>query len=294
VTCVQMVMEFAEHGDLRVWLDNPLTEALSHHCQLDLCLQMSLGMEYLHFKQVAHRDLKSNNVLMCSGNDGKLVCKISDFGISVENTDSTATMGGPTKAENVIGTPPYSAPEVLRAAGGGDCNVNYFFSDKYSFGVVLWEVATRKKPWTGYSDYQIFNAVGNLNETLVMPPDSSATMLSIFKACCDAKPANRPPFNKISAILTEEVEKIEANLSEPLEQIVADLPEPLEEIEQTAALETKVTPTAISIAMAEAMGRAGTVAAKMSAAGAVAQDFARRSAASSTFTSRFSNLAKTS
>jgi len=139
---------------------------------------------------------------------------------------------------------------------------------------------------------------------------------------------HRQPFNKISAILTEEVEKIEANL-----------PEPLEEIDQTTALETKVTPTVISVSLAEAMGRAGTVAAKMSAAGAVAkdithrssasstftspptvisvamaeemsradtvaakmsaagavtQDFARRSAASSTFTSRFSNLAKTS
>jgi len=109
----------------------------------------------------------------------------------VENTGFTATMGGSTKAENAMLMPTYSAPEVLRAAGGGDCNINYFFSDKYSFGVVLWEVATRQKPWTNYTAMDILRAVGNLNETLVMPPDSSATMLSIFKACCDAKPANR-------------------------------------------------------------------------------------------------------
>jgi len=103
---------------------------------------------------------------------------------------------------------------------------------------------------------------------LLAPADSVATVHK-----------HRPPFNKISAILTE----IEANLSEPLE-----------EIERTVALEAKVTPTAIGVALADAMGRAGTVAVKMSAAGAVAQDFARRSAASSTFTSRSSNLAKTS
>jgi len=42
-------------------------------------------------------------------------------------------MGGPTKADNVIGTPNYSSPEVLQAAGGSDSNVNYFFSDKHSF-----------------------------------------------------------------------------------------------------------------------------------------------------------------
>jgi len=100
-------------------------------------------------------------------------------------------MGGPTKAENAIGRPNYSSPEVLQAAGGSDSNVNYFFSDKYSFGVVIWEVATRHKPWAGYTILQILNVVGNQNKTLVMPPDSSATMLSIFAACCNAKPADR-------------------------------------------------------------------------------------------------------
>ena len=55
------------------WLDD-LTEQLSELRQMDLCLQMSLGMGYLHAKQVAHRDLKSPNVLICPENDGTLVC----------------------------------------------------------------------------------------------------------------------------------------------------------------------------------------------------------------------------
>ena len=38
---------------------------------------------------------------------------------------------------------------------------------------------------------QILNVVGNQNKALDMPPHSSATMLSVFKACCDANPVNR-------------------------------------------------------------------------------------------------------
>jgi len=119
------------------------------------------------------------------------VCKISDFGLSKEETGFTATMAAPTKGDNPIGTPNYSAPEVLRSAGGGCTNVDYFSSDKWSFGVVVWEVATRQKPWFGLNLMQILTVVGIQNKALDMPPQSSATMLSVFKACCDANPANR-------------------------------------------------------------------------------------------------------
>lgn len=56
---------------------------------------------------------------------------------------------------------------------------------------MIWEVAARQKPWVGYTIMQILNVVGNQNKTLVMPLDSSATMLSLFTACCNAKPADR-------------------------------------------------------------------------------------------------------
>jgi len=58
------------------WLDD-LTEQLSELRQMDLCLQITLGMGYLHAKQVAHRDLKSSNVLICPENDGTLVYSCS-------------------------------------------------------------------------------------------------------------------------------------------------------------------------------------------------------------------------
>ena len=45
--------------------------------------------------------------------------------------------------------------------------------------------------WLGLNLMQILNVVGNQNKALDMPPHSSTTVLFVFKACCDADPANR-------------------------------------------------------------------------------------------------------
>ena len=46
-------------------------------------------MRHLHSRNVAHRDLKSENVLVCDNNE----CKISDFGLSKESTGTTVSTG---------------------------------------------------------------------------------------------------------------------------------------------------------------------------------------------------------
>ena len=67
----------------------------------------------MHRRNVVHRDIKSDNVLL--GNDG--MTKLADFGISRRITDADSKMG------TMIGTPHYLAPEVVLAEGEGGYTV---------------------------------------------------------------------------------------------------------------------------------------------------------------------------
>lgn len=65
-------------------------------------LQVAIGLEYMHSKQILHRDLKTQNILL---NKKRTIVKLSDFGISKEL--STRSL-----ASTVIGTPNYLSPEI--------------------------------------------------------------------------------------------------------------------------------------------------------------------------------------
>ena len=171
--CLQLIMDFASGGDLRDFLKSDSSAGLSALEQLDLCNQIAHGMEYLHSKQVAHRDLKSLNVLMFIERTGERVPKISDFGLSKmdHGFTATATAAGP------LGTPAWSAPEVLNADGA---KPDPFLSGMWSFGVVVWEVTTRKMPWEGFSVMQILTEVGIKGKKLDIPQSAPPQIITVY------------------------------------------------------------------------------------------------------------------
>ena len=171
--CLQLIMDFASGGDLRDFLKSDSSAGLSALEQLDLCNQIAHGMEYLHSKQVAHRDLKSLNVLMFIERTGERVPKISDFGLSKmdHGFTATATAAGP------LGTPAWSAPEVLNADGA---KPDPFLSGMWSFGVVVWEVTTRKMPWEGSSVMQILTEVGIKGKKLDIPQSAPPQIITVY------------------------------------------------------------------------------------------------------------------
>ena len=95
--------------------------------------QVCSGLDYAHSHGVVHRDVKPANLMIES--DGTL--KIMDFGIA------KAGGTGMTTAGQVLGTPNYMSPEQVkgRALDGR--------SDLFSFGVILYEMVTGEKPFTG-------------------------------------------------------------------------------------------------------------------------------------------------
>src|SRR4029078_4392487 len=119
----------------------PLPEADA----LPIASQICDGLQYLHAQGVIHRDLKPQNVMLCS--DGSL--RIMDFGIAKAAASRRITFGGfsPT-----MGTPDYMAPEQVKGQRGDER------TDIYSLGAILYEMLTGKVPFECDNAYTIMNA----------------------------------------------------------------------------------------------------------------------------------------
>jgi serine/threonine protein kinase/tetratricopeptide (TPR) repeat protein len=111
---------------------------------LMLGIQLAEGVAAAHERGVLHRDLKPANVRLTPNGD----LKILDFGLAkllpAPGMDPAASSGS-TVSEQVVGTVPYMAPEALR----GDRPD--FRSDVYSVGVMLYEMASGRRPFQGIS-----------------------------------------------------------------------------------------------------------------------------------------------
>jgi tRNA A-37 threonylcarbamoyl transferase component Bud32 len=85
---LRCVMEFMDAGDLKDVL-RAHTNLDWHNGKLDIAISVVHGLGYLHERNIIHRDLKSRNVIM----DSKKGSKLSDFGVSREETHETMTQG---------------------------------------------------------------------------------------------------------------------------------------------------------------------------------------------------------
>lgn len=99
--------------------------------------QILEGLEYLHANNVVHRDIKGANILV--DNDG--MCKLADFGSAKKIAGF-----GKERYASIRGTPNWMAPEVIKSKGHGR------FSDIWSIGCTVIEMATGKPPWVKYND----------------------------------------------------------------------------------------------------------------------------------------------
>jgi len=142
---------------------------------------IAAGMYHLHCQNIVHRDLAARNILL----DSKMEPKISDFGLSryvqSEATNVTKTDTGPIK---------WMSPEsVLKR----EYSIK---SDVWSFGVVMYEVMTRREP---HEDLTFENVVLKAaNNTLTLDPVADYPQLSaLMKKCIQFDPQVRPPFKDI-------------------------------------------------------------------------------------------------
>ncbi|KAM9735782.1 testis-specific serine/threonine-protein kinase 6 [Menidia menidia] len=131
---VYVVMELCLKGDISklISVRGMLPENLSCRFFKQLCL----AVQYLHDMDVAHRDLKCDNLLL----DKHLNLKVCDFGLSKR---LTYTDGQMQLSETYCGTSSYAAPEILK-----NCPYNPKVSDVWSMGVVLYTMLYASAPFS--------------------------------------------------------------------------------------------------------------------------------------------------
>lgn len=142
-----------------------------------------------HEKGIVHRDLKPANVMVTRNGH----VKVMDFGLAkltqdkpVSDIDETEAMGL-TRAGAVVGTVPYMSPEQLR---GQDVDRR---SDIFSLGILLYELATGRRPFLGDNNADVTSAI--LKESpppmSALNPDLPHHLNRIVGRCLEKEPDNR-------------------------------------------------------------------------------------------------------
>lgn len=175
-----IVLEYCSRGSL--WsLLHDVQIKMSWEYRKKFALDIARGVYYLHTNKqpILHRDLKSLNVLL----DHALNCKLADFGW-------TRVMA--KEMTSKIGTYQWMAPEVING---------YKYTQKadvFSFGIILWELATRKPPYYGIDGQLVSQKV--VKEGLrpkISEKECPGPFLDLMKRCWLEDQEKRPSFSKI-------------------------------------------------------------------------------------------------
>jgi len=179
---------------------------------LEISKQISAGMNYLHSRNVIHRDLKTNNIFLTKDT----TIKIGDFGLATVKTRSNVLPDGAPNP-NPTGSILWMAPEVIRML---DQNPYSTTSDVYSFGICLYELLTSSLPYDDIKNRdQILFMVGSgiLRPNMKnLRNDTPRQLKQLLKECIQFQPLNRPEFRLIYQTLDSiRLPKLKKSASEP-------------------------------------------------------------------------------
>jgi eukaryotic-like serine/threonine-protein kinase len=176
-----IAMEYLEGQNLREMMCG---DALETERLVDLALQVTSGLEAAHSKGIVHRDIKPSNIFVTDSGYVKIV----DFGLAKATSgsgesdrESTLSTDEITASGAVLGTVAYMSPEQ---ALGKAVDAR---TDLFSFGIVLYEMATGVPPFQGDSTTAILDAI--LHRAPVAPvrlnPGVPAELERIIQTCLE-------------------------------------------------------------------------------------------------------------
>eukprot|EP00980_Cylindrotheca_fusiformis_P023028 scaffold10066_cov100-Cylindrotheca_fusiformis.AAC.5 len=200
-----LIMEYMDHGSLYDVLHNE-TMHIESNLLLHILQDVSQGLRFLHssIPQVVHCDIKSVRIeefgeissasvyssppldLLVKANvlvDSRFRAKVADFGLSHDKY-----------VNGVTGTAYWMAPELLRGESG-----NTTASDVYAFGIVLYEIYSRRDPYDGEDSAAVLHLVADklVQKRPPVPQNMPAQIQSLMQDCIQDDASLRPSFQEI-------------------------------------------------------------------------------------------------
>ena len=169
-----IVMEHIEGITLKTYIEKK--GQLSFKEATSIAIQVARGIETAHNKEITHRDIKPQNIIIST--EGKV--KVTDFGIAKASSSNTIS-------SDVMGSVHYASPEQARN-GYVDGR-----SDIYSLGILMYEMVTGRVPFDG--DTTVAVALQHLQEEMVGPsmyaPELPISYEKIVLKCTQKNPDRR-------------------------------------------------------------------------------------------------------
>ncbi|XP_036201808.1 tyrosine-protein kinase receptor UFO isoform X3 [Myotis myotis] len=182
-----VILPFMKHGDLHSFLlysrlgDQPVF--LPTQMLVKFMADIASGMEYLSTKRFIHRDLAARN---CMLNENMSVC-VADFGLSKK------IYNGDYYRQGRIAKMPVKWIAIESLAD----RVYTSKSDVWSFGVTMWEIATRgQTPYPGVENSEIYDYLRQGNR-LKQPVDCLDGLYALMSQCWELNPQDRPSFSQL-------------------------------------------------------------------------------------------------
>jgi serine/threonine protein kinase/Tfp pilus assembly protein PilF len=171
-----LVLEYVE--------GKPLSSPLPEKEAVRLAIQIATALEEAHAKGIIHRDLKPSNIMVTDKGSVKLL----DFGLAKLYKQDDASTQLPTadfpatQAGAVLGTLAYMSPEQ---AQGQPADAR---SDIFSFGLVLYEMLSGRRAFSGKSNYAVLDAIVKRDPP---PLQASSSLESLIQKCLAKQPSGR-------------------------------------------------------------------------------------------------------
>ena len=171
--------------------------ALDVREQCQYGIEIAEALAAAHARDIVHRDVKSGNVMVTVAGH----VKVMDFGlaeiVAASPTDDTEHVS--QQLTRAAGTLPYMAPELLRGERAAAA------SDLYALGVILYEMATRRRPFSGATDAVLISEILNREPTPARQLDHSvpAPLDELISRLLTKQPSRRPSTSEVIGRLTE-------------------------------------------------------------------------------------------
>jgi serine/threonine protein kinase len=201
-----IIMEYVDGKTLRQLVPIQKTQTA-----IDYAIQIGEALQEAHSKGIVHRDVKTENIMVNSKNQ----IKVMDFGLAKLKGSLKLT-----KTSSTVGTLAYMAPEQIQ---GGEVDAR---SDIFSFGVVLFEMLTGHMPFRGeHQAAMVYSIVNEQPEPLQKYlPEVPSELVHAMSRALEKGPEDRYQSSHEMVIDLRRLKKDSARVSWPTSPVEIQLP----------------------------------------------------------------------